>query len=60
MSIQELRPVKKIVYARVEVGECENWKKKIKGERLFTHTLKQAGNISYAWIEVKTDCLSRD
>ena len=51
MSIQELRPARKIVYARVEVGECENWNKKTKGERLFTHTLKQSGNISYAWIE---------
>ena len=51
MSIQELRPVRKIVYARVEVGECENWNEKIARERLFTHALKQSGNIAYAWIE---------
>ena len=61
MSIQELKPVRKIVYARVDVGECENWNKKIAGERLFSHALKQSGNIIYAWIEAgKTDCLSRD
>ena len=35
--------------------------KKVAGERLFTHALKQSGNIAYAWIEAgKTDCLSRD
>ena len=60
MSIQELRPVRKIVYAKVKAGECENWNKKIAGERLFTHTLKQSGNIAYAWNDAgKTDCLSR-
>ena len=35
--------------------------RKIAGERLFSHALKQSGNITYAWIEAgKTDCLSRD
>ena len=61
MSIQELKPVRKIVYIRVKVGECENWNKKIAGERLFIQALKQLGNIAYAWIEAgKTNSLSRD
>ena len=35
--------------------------KRIAGERLFIHALKQSGYIAYAWIEAgKTDCLSRD
>ena len=35
--------------------------KKIAGERLFAHALKQSGNIAYPWNEAgKTDCLSRD
>ena len=56
-----MRPVRKIVYTRVEAGECENWNKIIAGKRFFTHALKQSGNIAYAWIEAdKTDCLSRD
>ena len=61
MPTQELRPVRKIVYTRVEAGECKNWNKKIAEERLFAHALKQSQNIAYAWIEAgKTDCLSRD
>ena len=35
--------------------------KNIAGERLFTHALKQSGNIAYARIKAgKTDCLPRD
>ena len=57
-----MRPVRKVVYAKVEAGECENWdKKKIREERLFTRALKESGNIAYVWIGPgKTDCLSRD
>ena len=34
--------------------------KKIAGETLFSHALKQSGNSTDTWIEAgKTDCLSR-
>ena len=52
--------VRKIVYDRFEVAECENWSKKIAGERLLTQALKQSGNIAYAWSEAERHCLSRD
>ena len=53
-----MRPVRKIVYVRVEVGECENWNKKDAGERSSGNSSQE---IAYAWIEAgKTDCLSID
>ena len=51
MSIQELRPGRKIDYARVEVGECENWNTKNFRGKIVYPTLKQSRNITYAWIE---------